>query len=67
MCTYYTTHPSGGRAGLETSKVLRAENDEIRRRREKELMERDPSMLGKEVDTVIVINIVEELTPSWRN
>jgi len=50
MC--YTTLPSGGRAGLQSSKVLRVENDEMRRRRERELREMDPSVLGKEADTV---------------
>ncbi|XP_065907221.1 BUD13 homolog isoform X6 [Dysidea avara] len=46
-------HPTdGNRAGLQTSKVSRAENDEMRQRRERELKDMDPSMLGKEADTV---------------
>ncbi|XP_065907220.1 uncharacterized protein [Dysidea avara] len=43
---------TGNRAGLQTSKVSRAENDEMRQRRERELKDMDPSMLGKEADTV---------------
>ena len=52
LCTCYTTLSPGNRAGLQTSKVSRAENDEMRQRRERELKDMDPSMLGKEADTV---------------
>ena len=52
MCSCYTTPTSGDRAGLQFSKVLRAENDEMRWRRERELREMEPSMLGKEANTV---------------
>ena len=48
----YAILPSGDRAGLQSSKVLRAENDEMRWRRERELRELEPSMMGKEADTV---------------
>ena len=52
MCSCYTTLPSGGKAGLQSSKVLRAENDEIKWRRERELREMKLSMLGKEANAV---------------